>query len=407
MNLATKDIKHNLGRFSLTALGIGLLLMIVMGMGGIYRGLVQEATLIVSRIGADLWIVQKDTRGPFAEMSRIPRDLADRVLVVPGVETSYGFISYTVQRSYGGKLLRLTLQGLDWPEDQGRWLPIVAGRGLSQAHYEMVVDKTAGLQVGDKVKLGKDIYTVTGLTKGMTSTAGDAMVFMTLADAESVQFDMSPESIRIERIARENRLLEIDLGQIQPQLSERAAGLSSGIPALGTFFISAVLVKAKPGYDIDAVAKQIQAWPDVSVFTEDGQKALLVKVVDRNRRQIGLFRALLIIVSTIIMALILYTLTLDKLHDIAMLKLIGARNSVALGLIMQQALLLGGIGFCIAYVLGLRLFPLFPRRVVLVNNDLYMLAVIVVIISILSSLLGIWRAMRPTPVRYYHEQKHW
>ena len=38
------------------------------------------------------------------------------------------------------------------------------------------------------------------------------------------------------------------------------------------------------------------------------------------------------IVSTIIMALILYTLTLDKIHDIAMLKLMGARNRVIVGL---------------------------------------------------------------------------
>jgi len=126
MNLAIKDIKHNLGRFSLTATGIGLLLMVVMGMGGIYRGLVQEATLIVDRIGADLWIVQKDTRGPFAELSRIPRDLSNRVLPVPGVEASLGFISYTIQRSHKGKPLRLTLQGLDWPLDRGLWLPITA-----------------------------------------------------------------------------------------------------------------------------------------------------------------------------------------------------------------------------------------------------------------------------------------
>lgn len=398
MNLATKDIKHNLGRFSLTAIGIGLLLMVVMGMGGIYRGLVQEATLIVDRIGADLWIVQKDTRGPFAEMSQIPRDVADRALVIPGVETSFGFISYTVQRSYRGKPLRLTLQGLDWPTDRGRWLPIAAGRVLSQAHYEMVVDKTSGLQLGDRVKLGKDIYTVVGITKNMTSPSGDAMAFMTLEDVQAVQFDRSPEAIRIERIARVNRLFNLNLGQINPQLSEIAGGLSSQIPALGTFFISAVLVKVKPGYDIEAVANQIRAWPDVSVYTEDGQKQLLLKgFVDRSRRQLGLFRALLLIISTVIMALILYTLTLDKVHDIAMLKLIGARNSVALGLIMQQALLLGGIGFCIAYVLGQRLFPFFPRRVILVNYDLYMLALIVLVISILSSLLGIWRAMRADP----------
>ena len=124
---------------------------------------------------------------------------------------------------------------------------------------------------------------------------------------------------------------------------------------------------------------------------------LLKGNVDRARRQLGLFRVLLIIVSAIIMALILYTLTLDKLHDIAMLKLIGARNSVILGLIMQQAVLLGGIGYCIAYVLGQWIFPYFPRRVVLVRSDLYILAVIVFVISILASLLGIWRAIRADP----------
>ena len=51
MNLAAKDIQHNLGRFALTTLGIGMLLMIVMGMAGIYRGLIEDATLLVERIG--------------------------------------------------------------------------------------------------------------------------------------------------------------------------------------------------------------------------------------------------------------------------------------------------------------------------------------------------------------------
>ena len=54
MNLAAKDIRHNLGRFALTTLGVGMLLMIVMGMGGIYRGIVEDATLLIDRIGADL-----------------------------------------------------------------------------------------------------------------------------------------------------------------------------------------------------------------------------------------------------------------------------------------------------------------------------------------------------------------
>ena len=58
MNLAAQDIRHNGGRFALTATGIGLLLMLVLGMGGIYSGLVHEATLLIDRLDADLWVVQ-------------------------------------------------------------------------------------------------------------------------------------------------------------------------------------------------------------------------------------------------------------------------------------------------------------------------------------------------------------
>ena len=66
-------------------------------------------------------------------------------------------------------------------------------------------------------------------------------------------------------------------------------------------------------------------------------------------------------------------------------------------MILQQALVLGVFGYGIAYVLGQRIFPDFPRRVILAESDLIQLALIVLGISVLSSLLGIWRAMRVQP----------
>lgn len=127
MNLALRDIRHSLGRFLLTTAGISLLLMVVMGMGGIYRGLIQEATLIIDRARADIWVVQHNTKGPFAEVSKLPRKLEYRLAAVEGVQSAEPFVSHTVQRDFRDSVLRLTIQGLP---DNGAWLPLIHGRAL-------------------------------------------------------------------------------------------------------------------------------------------------------------------------------------------------------------------------------------------------------------------------------------
>jgi putative ABC transport system permease protein len=398
MNLAAKDIRHNLGRFTLTTVGIGLLLMIVMGMGGIYRGLIRDATLLVDNIGADLWVVQKATRGPFAEISRVPATLEDRARGVPGVASARRFVSHTVQRENGGKPLRIVVQGLAWPEDRGEWIPLAAGRPLRQAHYEMIADQSLGLSVGQDLRLGKDVYRVVGVTSGMVGSGGDGLGFFTVSDAETIQFDLPGEAIRLEREARKGRLESQDLGRLQPLLIERAQGLCSGIPALGPPEVSAVMLTLAPGADAAAVMGTISKWADVSIYSKQQQVDLLLSgMVDKAKRQLGLFRVLLVIISTIIMALIIYTLTLDKIHDIAMLKLMGARNRMIIGLILQQSLLIGALGYGLAYWLGTYAFPRFPRSVVVESQDLVMLGVVVLGISILASLVGIFKAMRVEP----------
>jgi len=398
MNLALKDIRHNLGRFTLTGVGVGMLLMIVMGMGGIYRGIVEDATLLIDRIGADLWVVQHDTRGPFAEVSRVPASLVHRARAVPGVMNAREFVYHTIQRERDGKPFRMSVLGLSWPDDKGDWVPLIAGRPLAQNHFEMIVDESLGVRLDERLTFGKETYRVVGITRNMISSGGDGIAFFTVADAESIQFDSSGEAVRLEQAARKNRAEQSDIGTKQPTLVEQASKPSYELPAIARPQISAVIVQVAPGSSVEQVATTLSGWSDVSVHTRVGQTELLLKgSVDKARRQIGLFRVLLTIIAAVIMALILYTLTLDKLHTIALLKLIGAPNMVVLGLILQQALVLGGVGFGIAYFLGQQLFPLFPRRVIVTNEDLWQLAGIVLAISIASSLLGIWKALRVQP----------
>jgi len=398
MNLAVRDIRYSLGRFVLTTIGVGMLLMVVMGMGGIYRGLVDDALVVSRSLDADLWIVQRDTRGPFAEVSRLPRSVVDRVTAVPGVMDAREFVYHMIQREHRGQPLRMAVLGLGWPTDRGEGLPLVAGRPLAQNHFEMIADVELGLGLGERLKLAKETYTVVGLTRGMISSGGDGIACFSSRDAQAIQFDEPGESVRLERQARRARAGKIDFGRTQPSVLERASGPSRGLSVLPPPAISAVIARLAPGADAGAVSRGFQGWSDVTVYSTEEQENLLLKgFVDRARRQILLFRVLLTIISAVIMALIIYTLTLDKLHPIALLKLIGAPNRTIIGLILQQSLIMGALAYGVGYLIGQRLFPMFPRRVLVTGDDLLRVAAIVVVISVLASLLGIWKAMRVAP----------
>ena len=268
MNLASKDIRHNLGRFVLTTIGIGMLLMVVMGMGGIYRGVVEDATLLIDRVGADLWIVQRDTRGPFAELSRVPSNLIYRAAAVPGVVASREFVYHTIQRERDGKPIRISVLGLSWPVDRGQWIPLTAGRPLGQAHYEMIADKTLGLTLGQQIQLGKETYTIVGTTSNMISSGGDGIAFVSSADALAIQFDTPGEAVRLERAAREARGEQFESAIQQPMLLANAERPSIQLPGVARPQVSAVMLTLSPGANLERVVETISGWGDVSVFTK-------------------------------------------------------------------------------------------------------------------------------------------
>ena len=117
----------------------------------------------------------------------------------------------------------------------------------------------------------------------------------------------------------------------------------------------------------------------------------------RARRQIGLFTSLLLVVSTVIIALIIYTLTIDKVKEIATLKLIGAPDRTIVGLIVQQALAMGLIGFGFGAALIVAIKDYFPRRVELLAQDALMLALVVLAVCLVASSLGVRLALKVEP----------
>ena len=136
----------------------------------------------------------------------------------------------------------------------------------------------------------------------------------------------------------------------------------------------------------------------MSALTQAAQENILTRsLVDRARRQIGLFTSLLLVVSAVIIALIIYTMTMEKLKQIATLKLIGAPDRTIVGMIVQQALALGLIGFTIGTTLIYTIKDYFPRRVVLDPENVLALGGVVFLVCILSSGLGVRAALKIDP----------
>jgi len=117
-------------------------------------------------------------------------------------------------------------------------------------------------------------------------------------------------------------------------------------------------------------------------------------VVQKARLQLGLFSIILILTSSVVFASILYNMTLDKTHDIAVLKLMGASGVRVGGMVLQQAWLLGAIGYGLAVAFGTLAFPHFPRRVVVTESILLNGALLVALVATLSSALGVIHALR-------------
>jgi len=396
ISLAARDIRHSWAKFILTGLGLGLLIGVTLTMAGVFRGMVDDAQALLSNSGADLWVVQKDTQGPYAESSSLKDDVVRSIAGMPGVAQAANITYFTMQVIVpGGKETRAMVVGIEpgMAGQPGQPGHLVAGRHLTRSHYEAVADIKTGVAVGDKVQIRRHQYEVVGLTRRMVSSAGDPMVFIPLKDAQEAQFLKDNDAIINERARTAGN----------PVFNRPAVpGLLEAVQNLQTSSrnINAILGRVAPGWSAEQVAEPIRRWKHLTVFTRDGMEEILVdKLIATSARQIGMFLVILAVVSAAIVAFIIYTMTLGKIREIAVLKLIGTRNLTIAAMILQQALGLGVIGFVVGKVAATIWAPVFPKYVLLLNQDAATGFGITMLICALASTLAIRVALRVDPAQ--------
>ncbi len=400
ISLAGRDILHAWGKFVFTGVGLGLLIGVTLVMAGVYRGMVDDGKALLDNSGADLWVVQKDTLGPYAESSSVNDGTYRTILAMPGVARAANVTYLTMQVRKGGdggegeSDVRAMVVGIA-PGDMGAtpgWPPyLVSGRQITRSHYEAVADIATGFKLGDRITIRRNHYNVVGLTRRMVSSSGDPMVFIPLKDAQEAQFLKDNDAIWQSR-----RRTEANPAFNRPGVP----GLLDAVIASQSTnaFVNAVLVTLKPGYAPDDVAESIRRWKRMTVYTRTQMEGILVgKLIATSAKQIGMFLMILAVVSAAIVAFIIYTLTMDKIREIAVLKLIGTRNRTIAAMIMQQAIALGVIGFVVGKITATFAAPMFPKYVLLMPLDTVAGFFAVLIICILASVVAIRMALKVDP----------
>ena len=393
ISLAGRDILHDWGKFVFTGIGLGLLIGVTLTMAGVYRGMVDDAQAMLDNSGADLWVVQKDTLGPYAEPSSIPDDVDRSIRTMRGVERAANVTYLTMQIDHAGSDVRVMVVGADTaaPGEPGQPPHLVAGRQIVRAHYEAVADVKTGFRLGDVVQVRRNRYTIVGLTSRMVSSGGDPMLFIPLKDAQQAQFQKDSDAIIRQRARTAQNPALNPPGN--PGVIEAVTDSQANNP-----YVNAVLVQVEPGYSPDQAAVAIRRWQRLTVYTRAEMERILVdKLIATSARQIGMFLVILAIVSAAIVAFIIYTLTMGKIREIAVLKLIGTRNRTISFMILQQALGLGLIGFVVGKIAATVWAPIFPKYVLLLSSDSLRGFVAVMVICAIASLLAIRAALRVDP----------
>ena len=374
IHLAKEDIRHTLGKFIVTAMGVGMLLGIVLIMMGVYRGMISDAEVLLDDLSVDLWVVQDDTLGPFAEASRIHEDLKYTLKSNNAIAKSEAITFQNLQLPLADRKLAVLAIGYDIYGEINPINPkrLVEGRVLKRDHYEIVVSDKTLYKLDDKIEMGRNSYTVVGITHGTVASGGDPLVYVSLKDAQELQFTYTNKRIETDR--------------------------ARGIINKDAHLVNAIIATIKDGYNADKVAQDIRKWLHKSVYTREQQKVVLTRnVVEKASKQIGLFTVILIAVSTIIIALIIYTMTLEKMKEISIMKLIGLPNSTIIKMIVEETLLLGVFAFIFGNIFSHLIYEKFPKNVLLEVSDAWMLFGIVVISSVFASFIGVKKVIKADP----------
>ncbi|MFP2929958.1 ABC transporter permease [Pyxidicoccus sp. 3LG] len=329
VDLARKNLLHDKLRFLITVSGVAFAVALVFVQVGLFLGLLRNASITIEHLGADLWVTSRNTPNvDFAHAFSESR--VERVRSIPGVARADNLIVAFMNVNLPSGAEEGTL--VYAMEDFGAWnFPwhVLEGdtEDLRRGNY-VFIDESATKRFGPFAVGDYREYLGTRLKIIGRTT-------------EARSFTTTPLSFMDYQLAQQ--LLRSNTGN-------------------QTMYI---LVKLAPGADVEHVRAELrQRLPYNDIYTSD-------EWATRSRNywitstglgfNLGLTVFLGCLVGVVVVALTLYTSTMEHLKEFGTVKAIGGSNRNIYGILARQALISSVVGFVLGAIPSLALRPLVSR----------------------------------------------
>ena len=328
-NLAIKNLLHDRLRSAMTVAGVAFAVTLVFVQVGLFLGILDNASVTIEHIGADLWVTSRNT--PNVDFAHgFPEGAVQRVRSVEGVERADNllvqFLNLTLP---SGAEEGMLVYGL---EDFERW-------GIP---WRVESGTLADLRRGDYMFLDASAERRYGpFAVGEYREVMNYRVRIIGRTREAKSFTTSPIGF-----------LDYDL--VQRLAGERMEGRTTYI-----------LVRLQPGADAAAVGEEIRRrlpYNDVYTKAEWATRSRQYWVASTG---IGLNMYLTVflgcLVGVVVVAQTLYTSTMEHIKEFGTVKAIGGSNRDIYRILGTQATIAALVGFAVGSAMAAALGPAMAR----------------------------------------------
>ena len=355
VDLATKSLLHDRLRFMITVIGVAFAVTLVFVQVGLFLGLMDNASLTIEQIDADLWVTSHNT--PNVDFAHaFPETYVKRVRSVPGIARADNLIVWFMNVNLpNGAVEGTEVYAL---EDFGAWnFPhgVIEGdlSDLRRGPY-MVLDDSAkkrwgGFTVNDyREVLGRRLKII-GRTVDAKSFTTTPLTFMDLRLAQSLN--------------------------------------ESDLRGNTTY----ILVKLAPGANADAVRAEIQRrLPYNDIYTKaEWAKRSRSYWIDSTGLGLNMYITVFLgcLVGIVVVAQTLYTSTMEHIREFGTVKAIGGGNRDIYAILGKQAAIAAVAGFALGALQAFALRPVMAKidLKLIIPTELYVLVLIGAIVLCLSA----------------------